>query len=956
MVVERTAVIERSIGIEGRLALSTVLERLTGGKETTRLGRYEVRGQLGAGGCGVVYAGYDPQLGRDVAIKVVLPNADPVDGTAARTRLLREAQSLARLRHRNVVDVYDVGLDERGSGRDRVYIVMEMLHGRTLDEWVEQTDPPWSSVLSRWMAVIAGVAAAHAAGIVHRDIKPANTMLTEDGRVKVLDFGLARAEPLPTHASGASGDPSMDSAEAARTLDDDSLTRPGTVMGTPRYMAPEQHTGAEIGPEADQFAICACIFEALYRRRPYEGNDLATIAAAKYRGPPARPRNSAVPTAIYEALARGLSPDPADRFGNLDQLAEALRHAEKRKGSPLVAMAAVAVLGAASATAMMSSPALPTECASEGFAWDDATRAAVRKGSVPADDPGGDRAFSRVTTRVDAARDRFASVRGEVCAEGAEPSEAQLRALQCTVEAETEIAGALQRLTSIGETGGDPRPALRRLWRWTGRRPCPAHAEQTNTPAQRRELDEIALQVEDHGWRLSADRVDTTLAFVEATLPRVSELGDATLRARLLELRGRTHGGAGHYAEAAEALIEAIWILEGEGDLVSAADLVPPALHHLIEGNAPAEEIERLERTGLDLAARAQEPSAASAELDVMRGLARIRRGDLDDAEKVLLEAERVGMEVALGEVATTRARLGLSGVYMLRDEYGTAEVYARRVLADPPPVKGVRAGAIEEAHSRLGLISFFRGELDEAEHHFDVLIGSIESELGPKHPALAQPMALLGGVYLQRGEGDRAFELVSRARDIALETVGFEHPMLGHILGNLQKVEVARGNLEAAEKLARESREHAELGGDPNKDEIVVAEVSHAGLLVELQRYDEARPLLARARAHYGDEVDWSLEEVEGRLALVDGDPDKAQRHFQRALGELDPAAPLPRDRGVVGGVVWELARAYRQQGDMPQALALGRYARTLIAGGNPWQQAQLPELDGWLGELDKT
>jgi tetratricopeptide (TPR) repeat protein len=941
--VDKTAVIRRSIGIEGRLALNTVLQRLTGRQSSTRLGRYELRQQLGAGGCGVVYTAWDPELGREVAIKLLLPAGDPFDEvTAARARLLREAQALARLRHRNVVEVFDVGVDLREDGRDRVYIVMELLAGETLDRWLEQRRPPWPTILARWYEVIAGVAAAHAVGIVHRDIKPANLMLTADGRVKVLDFGLARAEPVPT-------EPSLSGRTSA---DDADLTQTGLVLGTPRYMAPEQHAGQDVSPATDQFAICACLFEALYDRKAYAGATLDAIAQEKYRGPPARPRRTSVPSAIYDALARGMSPDPADRFDDVGALVEALRRGSRR-GSPRIAFASVAVLAAAVGTAFLSKPPLPADCETKGFAWDATTQAAVQRGAVIADDPGAARAWSRVTSRVGAAAERFAATRAEACDADGAPSEAELEALACVVEAESEIGAALDDLQRIGRDSGDPRTALRRLWRWTGRRPCVGHAAKADPAVGREELDQIATELEDYGHRLSAERVETTLAFVERSLPRVAELGDATLRARLLELRGRTHAGAGHYIESAEAMIEAIWILEGEGDLVSAADLVPTALHQLIEGGAPRDEIDRLERLGLDLAARADEPSAASAELDVMRGLARIRRGDLDGAEPILLEAERVGLQVPLGEVATTRARLAISGVYMLRDEHDKAEVYAQRVLDDPPPVRGVRAGAIEEAHSRLGLISFFRGDFDAAQTHFTALIESIEGELGPEHPALAQPLALQAGVLLQRGDGDGAVAMIERARDLAMATVGWEHPMLGHILGNLVIAETSRGNLEIAEKIAVQVREHAALGGDANSREVIDAELSHAEILVDLQRYEEARPLLSRARMHYGEEISATLEHAEGRLALADGDPVLAEQRLRRALDKLDPAAPMPTDQGARGQVVWQLARARLAQGDGKSAAQLGVEARTLLRGGNPWQQARVSELDAWLATV---
>jgi tetratricopeptide (TPR) repeat protein len=291
--------------------------------------------------------------------------------------------------------------------------------------------------------------------------------------------------------------------------------------------------------------------------------------------------------------------------------------------------------------------------------------------------------------------------------------------------------------------------------------------------------------------------------------------------------------------------------------------------------------------------------------------------------------------------------------VYLLREEHGPAEKYAKLVLADPPPVKGVRAGALEEAHSRLGMTALHRGDLDAAEEHFGAIVASIESELGPEHPALAQPLSMYGSVLLQRGNGEGAVAKTERARDVALATVGWEHPMLGYILNALALAESSRGNYEAAEKIAREVREHAALSQDPDAREVVDAEIAHADLLVELKRYDEARPLLRKATRHYGDEIDAALEHAAGRLALADGDLPEAQRRLMRALEPLDPAAPLPTDRGARGRVVWELARVRLAAGDRDDAEALARHAAALMASGNPWQQARVDEVEAWRASI---
>jgi eukaryotic-like serine/threonine-protein kinase len=195
--------------------------------ERVRIGRYQLLQRAGAGGMGVVWSAWDPELERRVAIKLM-----HVKNELARAYMLREGQALAKLSHPNIVPIYDVGTFE-----DQVYLVMEWIAGVTLRAYCAEPRTT-KEIVALYLAAGAGVAAAHRAGIVQRDFKPDNVMIGDDARVRVLDFGLAR------------GDGTAD----------------GSIAGTPKYMAPEQAAGAAAGPEADQYSFGVSLGESLSAR------------------------------------------------------------------------------------------------------------------------------------------------------------------------------------------------------------------------------------------------------------------------------------------------------------------------------------------------------------------------------------------------------------------------------------------------------------------------------------------------------------------------------------------------------------------------------------------------------------------------------------------------------------------------------------------------------------------
>ncbi|HWB73566.1 MAG TPA: protein kinase [Nannocystaceae bacterium] len=277
------------------------------------IGRYPILRELGQGGMGHVYVGFDEELNREIAVKVV--RAERMTARN-RARLRREAQALAQLAHPNVVPVFEVGEHE-----GETYLVMELVVGVSIRRWLRNDVRSWQQILDVFIQAGRGLAAAHARGLVHRDFKPENALVGDDphahgvGRVRVVDFGLV----LEGDASDDEGEP-----ESVLHTEPALRTETGEVLGTPGYMAPEQLERRTIGAAADQFALAVSLFEALTRMRPFAGSSAQEIASAVLAGVPLPLPTGPYPAALAPVLRRGLAREPGDRWPSMAAMIDAL--------------------------------------------------------------------------------------------------------------------------------------------------------------------------------------------------------------------------------------------------------------------------------------------------------------------------------------------------------------------------------------------------------------------------------------------------------------------------------------------------------------------------------------------------------------------------------------------------------------------------------------------------------
>ncbi len=347
---------------EAKRARAGVAAALFGGvnREPIRVGRYELLDRLGAGGMGVVHRAHDPELDRPVAVKLL--RAEVSGDGKARARMLREARALAKLSHPNVITVYDVGTVDGEDGP--VFVAMELVAGKDLRRWLADrrgsSDPnAWVEVLERFLAAGRGLEAAHDAGLIHRDFKPENVLVGDDGRVRVLDFGLARVTASLTGDSGdrSAGDPAagpaatgeldgltgevgqLPTVESVRMVEG-ALTETGAVLGTPLYMAPELYAGQPANAASDQFAFCASLWEGIYGRKPFGADTLVrhveAVRAGAFADPPS---DSSAPIELHRIAVRGLDPDPSKRYPDMHALLHELDQLIRQTSNSTVAVA-----------------------------------------------------------------------------------------------------------------------------------------------------------------------------------------------------------------------------------------------------------------------------------------------------------------------------------------------------------------------------------------------------------------------------------------------------------------------------------------------------------------------------------------------------------------------------------------------------------------------------------------
>jgi serine/threonine protein kinase/Tfp pilus assembly protein PilF len=287
------------------------------------LGRFRLLAELGRGGMGIVFVAYDPELGRKVAIKLVRPETSvTVSASEGRERLLREARAMAQISHPNVIAVHEVG-----TFAEQVFIAMEYVEGTTLGKWLSEKNRPWREVLAMFVQAGRGLAAAHSGGILHRDFKPENVLVGKDGRARVVDFGLARlAEPSKSgERNTASGQSPSGTTSHQRAMLAVTVTQRGKLVGTPAYMAPEQLTGEVVDAKTDQYSFCVALFQGLYGALPFNVENLGALLDQIRRHMVNKVfKSKNVPASLQQALLRGLSPEPADRFPSMEVLLDKL--------------------------------------------------------------------------------------------------------------------------------------------------------------------------------------------------------------------------------------------------------------------------------------------------------------------------------------------------------------------------------------------------------------------------------------------------------------------------------------------------------------------------------------------------------------------------------------------------------------------------------------------------------
>ena len=519
---------------------------------------------------GVVVEAHDEKLDRSVAVKLLNPGAMKRN----EVRLLREAQALARLSHPNVVQIYDIGeLD------GQTFIAMELVRGRTLRAWAHEPHP-WRTAVAVYLQAARGLAAAHAKGLMHRDFKPDNCIIDDEGRVRVLDFGLARELARSSLASTPDDDLDAEDEPAPHVLGE-RLTRPGALMGTLGYMALEQLEGQLADAYSDQFAFCASLYEAIYGETPFPGESVASVFSAMRTGNRRpTPAGIIVPRRLSRALWRGMSNASADRWPSMDALIHELEALSGTRRSRAIVVGLGVGLAVTAGLAFMRDPPDPCPDVATALAgtWDPELRRGVEQ-AFARHGPADPTLLPRLVGRLDRYANAWATMTMDACQATfvvRRQSEAQLEhRTRCLERRRNRFVATVAALTDA-EDASELAQAVVLPFRLPALDPC---AETTSdgleAPPDQLSHDErhaaVRRDIDEAITLLEAGRIPRGTAVAEAAVATARGLGDPALLAEALECLGRLQGDGGATNEAQATLEDAILTGTQIGDPASTA-------------------------------------------------------------------------------------------------------------------------------------------------------------------------------------------------------------------------------------------------------------------------------------------------------------------------------------------------------------------------------------------------
>jgi eukaryotic-like serine/threonine-protein kinase len=681
------------------------------------LGRYRIDREIGRGAMGVVVRARDPELARSVAIKVLTRGF--THGRDALDRLRREAQAMARLSHPNVVQIYDVMVED-----DVLAIAMELVEGTTLRDANNAATKTPQELLAICVAAGRGLAAAHAVKLVHSDFKPENVLCADDGRVLVSDFGLAR----------------FDEVVAVPTSGPITKT---TLAGTPAYMAPEVMSGKPASPSSDQFSFCVTTYETLYGQRPFTGETLEELRANMMSGDVPAPRKSAVTPAIRAALLRGLSGDPAKRFESMDELLDALSPASRSVTRLVLGGAAIAALVAVAAVLAWRESA--PSCETAPLAWD---RAGLMRAL------GGQPDESQVIAGIDRHATAWRTARREACEATHIRNELSTRVLDarnaCLDRARTEL---LQLVDLVSHDPALARTAVAAIGKLHDPHDCTADAAVTSADPELSRASALLAAGK------AQEAVDVTAQILaRPALP-------PALRAETLLVRGSAEAYLDRYESAEHTLGDALTAAERAG----ANRVVAETWSELVAVTGAQQnrfEAAQAHMRAAEAAfARADPGPAARARYAFNVALVLRIHGDLDEA--------RAAFERALAGYAPTQIdQLGLihgelCDVYRRLGDTDKARTECTIAVEMLTAAFGAAHDTLADVYNTWGNLEFDLQQREAAREKWARTIAIYEQRNLVDARTYALALANTGASWNQQRELDKSRPLFERARDL---------------------------------------------------------------------------------------------------------------------------------------------------------------------------------------------